>query len=263
MSNIGRILVAIDDSCDGRVALDVAAQLAAEIRAELLGLFVEDESLFQLAELPFAQEVSLGSASRRALDAEALGRVLRARGDEVRKRFEALARAARLQASFQISRGSVIRATLAAAQTVDLVLIGRHGLAPPQFAGRISGHGPAAGARVAPIVVVVDGSPIGQRTLKAACLMASKRKAPVEIFLTGTDGPPSVESLEAARCACQGLPSPGIVHASALTGVEQLVRETRRRRAQLLLLSGDHWLTTEQSLQTLVANLDCPIGIVR
>lgn len=260
MSSIGRILVAMDDSYDGRAALDAAAQLAADIRAELLGLFVEDESLFQLAGLPFAQEVSLGSATRRSLDVESLGRVLRARADDVRRRFEAMAHAARLTASFQVSRGSVIRVTWDAARAADLILIGRHGLAPRR-AKDVGQRG--AAARTAPIVVVFDGSATGRRTLDTACVLARTRSAPVEVFVTCAAGPPSEEAIEAARCECLALHSRGSVRATALVGLDQLVRETRHRQAQLILISGDHALLTEATLETLVANLDCPVGIVR
>lgn len=250
----------MDDSFDGRAALDAAAQLAADIRAELLGLFVEDESLFHAAALPYAQEVAFGSATRRTLDVASLQRVLRARAEAVRKQFEQLARAARVQASFRISRGPVIRATMDAAQAADLILIGRHGLAPRRTPER---GGTGRFQHAAPIVAVFDGSPTGHRTLGAACALARTRKAPVEVFVTCAEGPPTVDAIESARCECAALHARGDVHATALATFDQLVRETRRRQAQLILISADHAMLSDESLQSLVANLNCPVGIVR
>ena len=55
-----RILVAIDTSPHGSAALEAAARLATELRAELEGLFIEDINLLRLAGLPFAREIQLG-----------------------------------------------------------------------------------------------------------------------------------------------------------------------------------------------------------
>ena len=52
-----RILVALDESEDHQRVLQSAAEVAARLKAELRGLFVEDVNLLRLAELPCAREV--------------------------------------------------------------------------------------------------------------------------------------------------------------------------------------------------------------
>ena len=52
-----RIVVGLDAGPRDRAALEAAAQLAARMQAELVGLFVEDIDLLHLAGLPFAREV--------------------------------------------------------------------------------------------------------------------------------------------------------------------------------------------------------------
>jgi hypothetical protein len=60
---IRRILIALDASPDGLSALETSAWLAARMNAELQGLFVEDESLLRIAEIPLAREVPYFSAT--------------------------------------------------------------------------------------------------------------------------------------------------------------------------------------------------------
>ena len=60
-----RILVALDASPYSHAAIEVATILAADLRAELQALFIEDIDLLRLAALPFTREVDETSASMR------------------------------------------------------------------------------------------------------------------------------------------------------------------------------------------------------
>ena len=62
-----RIWVALDESPCSAAALTAAAALAAEMDAELAGLFVEDINLQHLIGLPFAREFSLLTGAGRPL----------------------------------------------------------------------------------------------------------------------------------------------------------------------------------------------------
>ena len=59
-----RIVVGLDTSLIAREALSLAARLAASVDARLKGVFVEDENLLSLADLPFAREVSFSGEVR-------------------------------------------------------------------------------------------------------------------------------------------------------------------------------------------------------
>ena len=63
----GRILVALDASPRSLAALSTAGALAAELDAELSGLFVEDINLQRLLALPFAREFCLLSGQLQPL----------------------------------------------------------------------------------------------------------------------------------------------------------------------------------------------------
>ena len=117
-----RIVVVLDAGPSGRDALAAAAALAAAREAELLALFVEDADLLQVAGLPFVHEIGVATAARRALDALAMQRSMRAIAEEVRRTIELIARRVPLQWSFQVARGALDAETLAAAAAADLVI---------------------------------------------------------------------------------------------------------------------------------------------
>ena len=60
---VRRILVALDASTQSLAALRTAVTLAAELGAELEGLFVEDTNLMRMAMLPVARRVLFPSAA--------------------------------------------------------------------------------------------------------------------------------------------------------------------------------------------------------
>ena len=99
-----------------RSLLDIA-DLAREMQAELLALFIEDLDLLHLAALPFAAQIGAASATRHALDAAALEQLMRARAAELRSALEQ-ASGGTLRWSFRIARGSPAR-LLAAAGAED------------------------------------------------------------------------------------------------------------------------------------------------
>ena len=72
-----RILVALDASQHSLAALEAASELAEALKAELVGIFVEDVNLLNLAGLPFVREVGYPSGAARPLDSPSMERALR------------------------------------------------------------------------------------------------------------------------------------------------------------------------------------------
>jgi hypothetical protein len=108
---VGRIIACF---VPGQADLPAAlTRLARDMQAELLGLFIEDVDLLRLAALPFAAEVGLASAARRALEPAALERALRAQASSLR---ESLAAALEpdIAWSFRVARASPAQAVAAA-----------------------------------------------------------------------------------------------------------------------------------------------------
>ena len=117
-----RIVVLLDASGPGIEALEAAAARAAEVEAELVAVFVEDVDLLHVAGLPFAREIGVASATRRAMDAGAMERSLRALAGEARRSIEAVARRVPLQWSFSVAHGALSEELLAAAAEADLIV---------------------------------------------------------------------------------------------------------------------------------------------
>jgi nucleotide-binding universal stress UspA family protein len=101
---ITRILVAVDASPLSLAALEAAAELAASLQAELLGLYIEDINLLRAADSPFAREVGHFSGSIRDLDSQRLQRQLRSQANRVRRRLSQLAERSQIRSTPSFSR---------------------------------------------------------------------------------------------------------------------------------------------------------------
>ena len=119
--SVRRIVVAMD--IPGAIAVTTAVDLARTLEAELLGLFVEDVQLFDLAALPFAGEVGFPSATRRILDVEALERSLRAQAGRLRQDLMTRLAGVPTKWTFEVVRGRVPGELAAAAGGQDLVVL--------------------------------------------------------------------------------------------------------------------------------------------
>lgn len=125
-----RIVVALDESRESQAALEAAAQIASALGRELLGVFVEDENLLKLAQLPLASEFQWGSASRSAVTAEMMQAALRVQAERARQRFLSAAHQARIDSTFQVSRGRVSDELRSRSETSDLLILGCTGRSP-------------------------------------------------------------------------------------------------------------------------------------
>lgn len=133
---IRRVIVGLDPAAQSRALLEAAFELAGQMQAELLGLFVENQDLLHFAGLPFAREVGFESATRRALDVESMERSLRALAKEARQALESVAGRTQVQWSFRIVRGAPAAELLAAAEESDLVIANLE--APPEGTSSVS-----------------------------------------------------------------------------------------------------------------------------
>lgn len=198
---IKRILVALDASAHSHAALEAAASMAARLNAELLGLFVQDLELLQLAQFPFAREVGLTSAGRRVLDPDSMDLALKAQAQKAKASLEAMALRHGLRHSFRVARGYVVAELLAAAAEVDLLALGTCG--HMEIAGRRLGstvRGIVTGASCsvliehhkqhtgAALLLLYEDSPSADRVLAQAQQLAAAWGDDLVIVLTGDAG---------------------------------------------------------------------------
>jgi len=199
-SPVRRILVALDASSLSASAIETAVQLAAHLRATLVGLFVEDIDLIRVAGLPFAREVGSFSRSLRAIELGEVERQLRVQAKLMREKLLAAARGVHVPWDFRVVRGTVGSEILSAATEADLVILGKTGRSligarrMGSTARMIVYQGLALTLilqqeRVPDVAVSVlyDGSELAQKALHLARHFAQARKGALKLFVLAED----------------------------------------------------------------------------
>jgi hypothetical protein len=107
----GRVVLWLGPSGEPQdIAVDAAVCLARAFQSEIESLFIEDSQLFDLAELPFAREISLSGRTTRAMSASTLGRDMQSHASALQRRVLAQARAADVKAKARVMREEPVRA---------------------------------------------------------------------------------------------------------------------------------------------------------
>ncbi len=272
---IRTIAVAIDCSPHSRASLDAAAEMAARLQAELLGLFVEDINLLRIAGLPFTEEIHLYSESTGKLDEEQLERLLRLQAREAEELLQRTAASRTLRHTFRVLRGMVPEQLMTAATEADILVLGRSGRSPSCRKGlgstartalyegkqNVLLMRPGFTAAGGPLLVLYDGSGGSRRALVTALAIAGPESM---LHLIIVDQDPEAEALRRKEAEAMIAPT-GIeteYHHLPIADGNQLARYIRMIDSGLLVL-GDRMELPETTLRDLVDNLDYPILVVR
>lgn len=279
---IRRILVALDSSRHSLAALKAAAELATRLKAELIGLFVEDINLLRLAGLPFAREIRYPSAVIQEMESSRLERELKVQAAQARQALMAAAEQAQVAWSFRVVRGQVTAEVLAAALEADLLSLGiasgpatRRGQMG-STARTVAAETPRAvlllqqGEKIrGPILVTYDGSPAARQALAMAVHLAQttepvNRLTLTVLILAGEEMLDTAQRLEREATAwleerglqanCRRLTRPHVSHLAQMVQAEQ---------GGLLVLSGPRLSIQIETIQALLDQIDCPILLVR
>ena len=197
---IRRILVGLDASPGSMAALKASAHMAALLQAELLGLYVEDESLLRGADISMTQLVGSFSGSIRPINRHEVEQTLRIQARRARQALESVAGHAQVRWSFRVARGPVENELIAASTQADMIGLGRCGwsLVETRYVGRTS---QAILARTgtpvlllprnlrpgSAIVTVYDGSMKARTGLGLAVRLAREDTTPLVIVVPGPD----------------------------------------------------------------------------
>lgn len=272
---VSRILVALDSGTNVSTGLDVAAELAARLRAELQGLFVEDGDLLQVAALPFTTQVNLSTGGSQPLESADLELQMARLASAARRRMSAAAERGHVPWSFRIVRGRIAQEIAAAAETVDLVIVegGLH-RAPAQARLGLSARTTIqnlrrpvlvlrAGRRLTgPVAVVFDGTEIGEKALQLADMLTPDNNA-LTILFPQTD-PENRKALEAR--ARELLGSAGnAAHFRTLraASLAALCEAAHGQNSGLLVLGADSPLLPRSNVAEILDSLGCPVLLVR
>lgn len=252
-----RIVVAVDASAASRLALELAADLAAALGTRLTGLYVEEEGLLHAAGLPFVRSIGAQSGRPTPFTPDELERQWRALAARARDTLEQIAHARRLAWSFEVTRGpagDVLRAAARGARLMGLGFGERPSAVMAQAALRLIGtplllapsRHPAGGRWVA----VVDTAEDAQAVLALAGSLAPLADPPVLLMTRSMQAAcQDARQLLAPSLACVHLPEPGDLQAviaalrsCAARGVIVTARSPLGQSPLLdRLLAGDNW----------------------
>jgi len=261
----------MDASPHSIAALDMAANLAAAMEAELAGLFVEEEELLRVAESPQALEIAYpGEPSRtsRAI----MERKLRAQSEQIRSTVAAAADRAQVRWSFQTVRGEVASALLAAAGQHDIVAVGRRGWS---FGHRmrigttalelaassiplllISQRAPLGGLR---LLVYYDGSPASRNALFIAATIAQTGTKKMTVLLAQANYENRASEI---RKLLEGQDLDLRFQRVDLNDEKSLSRAVQKQGAVLLILAGRQLLKNRETFEALLRGVEVPVLVL-
>ena len=254
-----QILVALDTRSDITTAMRSAAALAVRMRAELLGMFVEDTDLLRIADLPFAHEIMFWSARERRLTGGDMARSIRALAARAQAELERTAQEARVHWSFRVQRGPRLQLLMEAGGAFDIVFVPAARRSPrPGTARCRPATAPAA------VYTLFTGSPASERSLSVALAMVGSTGGDLAVLVTGSDAQArdkartqAIERLKGQDAAARFFDHPG-------SGTAELAKSLAGLTGSALFLPADLGLAGEQEVfRDLLERIECPVVLVR
>jgi nucleotide-binding universal stress UspA family protein len=272
---IRTIAVAIDCSPHSKASLAAAAEMAYRLKAELIGIFVEDINLLNMAGLPFAEEIRLYSSTTGKLDTGELERMLRLQARQAQTLLQQSAQPRMLRHSFRVLRGMVSEQIMTAAPEADMLVLGRSGRSPSCRKGLGStartalAEGrmnvllmrPGITAAEGPLLLLCDRSEASKRALAIALAIAGPEST---LHLLVTDPDPEAEErfrqeTDAEVTACDIETE---YHHLPFAEGRKLARFIRMIDSGLLVI-GEGMDLPADTIRELIDDLDYPVMVVR
>ncbi len=122
-NRLRRVVLALDALNCETALIEAAALIAAKLEAELDALFVEDDDVYMVADLPITREISLSSAREREISVPRVEQTLRCLSREAERRFGVVTQRSRVKGHFQVTRARRKDVICDAALRVDLLLL--------------------------------------------------------------------------------------------------------------------------------------------
>ncbi len=135
--------------------LRAVAEFASLLELDLHGLFIEDEALLALAELPFAREIRLPTHEWQKIETGRIAGELRRAAQDAQRLLHEIADALGVPTAFEVRRGDPAETMAAIASGSDVVVVAMQagagaGLAPAASRLHAAAHGSAASLLLLP-----------------------------------------------------------------------------------------------------------------
>ena len=273
---IRRIAVAIDSSAHATAALEAAAALAAQLRAELEGIFVRDIELTRLAALPVGREIQFLTGRGRDFTAAALAAQNREQEVSARRAIATAAARAHVAHAFRVAHGQVAVEVISAAGNADLLILGI-GSTSPGGRARL-GDTARAAAECAPRSVLIskpgtrlvgaplvcyEGSEGAQRALEAAVRILGARETGLAVLIISED----IDEAAILRREVEDRLSllrvqPRFLH-SAHPAPDQMCQLANESGADVLVIAADSEVIAGPQRLQILESVVCPVLLVR
>ncbi len=190
----GKIVLRMRGGAASPLVLEVAIRFARIFRGELVGMFVENEELLALSQMPFAREISLTGNRTRTLSLDIVRQEMAAASAEMAREFKRLTRAAHIPTRFEVLRGMAEEAKIKAMTETGILAIGEPLalVAPDRFPELLSEVSGVSGVIVAgcdarraqgPIITILDPASDVARLVDTAEQVAGEGAQEVVILI--------------------------------------------------------------------------------
>lgn len=275
---IGRVVIELRSGSPSAVALQEAIHFAQAFDSDLEGLFINDEELEAMAELPVVRSVSLSGRRNAGQASDNIRNELFLAAQSMRRQFDDLARHARLRHQFRTVHDQPIKAMLSACaddQDKSLIVLTetlalRHIAEIDQLmtsSENLFGVllvGPGASRRSGPVIIVPENLENVETMIRSATMLASGSN-PVIIFLANEDEAELQRVSDELHNKLTPVPGLNILSAPIPRDQPAVMTEAVRRLKGGLLITqfGGALVPSKESLASLATALECPLLIMR
>lgn len=256
-----------------RATLRAAAELARLLDVEILGVFVEDQSVVGAAKLPFARELRLPARDWRPVDADRLAADLQAAAEQARLLLLREGEAAGISCRFVVQRGDPATTIANLCSFHDIVAVAEPEEAVERLTGTIGRVRDAAlssaatvlllpsrpGRSAGPIVALIAA--IDDPALAVAARLASASHEPL-VVVFAADVTPALTAIRKAVRAV-GLPAERVeVLALGSRTVPSLLYALDARQGRLLVMSRNGTTLPDGVPAQLAEELGTPVLVI-
>lgn len=257
-----RIWVALDESPRSTAALSAAAALAAELDAELAGLFVEDINLQHLVGLPFSRQFSVLSGELHPLSQGEIERSWRRQAASLQRQLAEEAARLRLRWSFRIARGKLSAEVDTRAQAFDLVVLGKR----MSMRVRAVAHVPPRMAGIQTqrrVMVLFESDPASLHSLDLGARLARLNGVELVPLIRAENDAAYQAACAAARAALEGQGTAGRCGRLTTLDGASLVQAVHREQAGCLILADKGRFLNQPGFERMLDEIECPIVLIR
>lgn len=273
---IKKILVAVDHSSGSEITLNTAAMLAKIIRANVHGIYVQEEHWENINQMPSVTFVNELTGKTEPVEENQLARQVNRAAKRLQRRLKKISRQYEVSHSWQNIRGPVIEEILKAGKEADLITIGRRG-------GTVLGKKKMGSTTQAVIkrskkpvlvlaekqiftqviTVVYDATEESKRGLQLGLSIAESTKSSLFILAVNNRGSKSNKRNRKLEKTIADADIPIKVATLNHTGIGNFIHLVKRKRPGLIIISKNQPLLKDGSTKTLLHYLRCAVLLMQ